>query len=93
VFDKENLTDQDYRKFYYSSCGMYEALKDIIEQDKSKLIEAEKEYKEYKKIGIDSITKVRKNDVEFLKNSIHKRTIEIEALESLFASCFNISLK
>jgi uncharacterized membrane-anchored protein len=79
MFDKENLTDDDYRRFYHMTCGVYQSMKEIMEEDKEKLIEAQNNYKECQ---IDFY----KNEIKALKNNIAKRSIEIERLEFIYKS-------
>lgn len=82
MFDRTDISQMEYSSFYHGTCGAYEACLQMIEGKNKELIEAQKDYKEFK-------IEYYKKQIKILKDRIKELESEKKILEFLYNSTFN----
>lgn len=82
MFNKTNISKEEYSTFYHHTSGIYKAYTEIIEEKKKELIIARKDYKEFK-------SEYYKKEIKNLNQDIKELQIKKKMLEFLYNTTFN----
>ena len=82
MFDKTNISKEEYSTFYHHTSGVYKVYTEMIEEKKKELIEAKKDYKEFK-------SEYYKKEIKRLNDCIKELQIKKQTLEFLYNAAFN----
>lgn len=81
MFNKTNISQDEYFHFYHICSGIYDGYLELLEKHKNNLVESENNYKKCK-------CDAYKADINYYKKIIKNLESEIKVLEFLYITTF-----